>query len=270
MQFKKFRRKQPAYPIESVDNALALIELLRDFGAIRLSDAALQLGISRSTAHRLMAMLVYRGFAEQDSKQRYIPGPSLGVAPAGISWTAELRTRVLPHLQKLNKEIDETVNLMVLAGTQVRFLASVQGSRPLRVGDRQGEVMPASATSAGKAMLAQLDAQSVEDLYAREARINQTPFSQTWFLALANELKTARKMGFALNLEESEAGINALGVVIRDRWNHGIAGISVSIPPSRFREAFELGLPAAVFAARKAIEEELRDFEVEDSEGTQM
>lgn len=128
MQFRRYRRKQPAYPIESVDKALALLELLRDFGTLRLSDVAVELRVSRSTAHRLLAMLVYRGFAEQDASRRYIPGPALGAAPAGMSWTAELRRRVLPQLQQLSGQLDETVNLMVRAGTQVRFLATVQGS----------------------------------------------------------------------------------------------------------------------------------------------
>ncbi|WP_413456414.1 helix-turn-helix domain-containing protein [Glutamicibacter sp. FR1] len=85
-------------------------------------------GIARSTAHRLLAMLVYRGFADQDAAHRYIPGPALGMAPTGMSWTAEHRRRVHPHLQALGHELDETVNLMVRAGTQARFRATVQGA----------------------------------------------------------------------------------------------------------------------------------------------
>lgn len=260
MKFKRYRRKQPAYPIESVDNALALLELLRDFGALRLSDAAMELGISRSTAHRLLAMLVYRGFAEQDAAKRYIPGPALGVAPAGMSWTAQLRRRVLPHLQVLSGELDETVNLMVRAGTQVRFLATIQGSRLLRVGDRQGEVMPAHFASAGKAMLAGLGTPVVRELYMREARINGNEFSESWFAGLEQELLAGSRRGFCVNFEQTEVGANALGVSIKDGAGEVIAGLSVSIPPVRFRGMFEAGLPASVFATRDRIEADLKDF----------
>lgn len=263
MQIKRHRRKQPTYPIESVDNALVLIGLLRDFGSLRLSDVAMELGVSRSTAHRLLAMLVYRGFAEQDAARRYIPGPALGVAPAGMSWTAELRRRVLPRLEELSAELDETVNLMIRAGTQVRFLVTVQGSRPLRVGDRQGEVMPAQTASAGRAMLAQLGSEAVRELYLREAQINKTKFSEAWFLTLEKDLQTARRRGFAVNMEETEVGTNALGVAIRDAHGAVIAGLSVSIPPVRFRAMFEAGLPTAVFAARDLIEADLQDFVTE-------
>ncbi|WCI07745.1 helix-turn-helix domain-containing protein [Arthrobacter sp. OVS8] len=36
-----------------------------------------------STAHRLLAMLVYRGFAVQDENRRYVPGPAMGVGRPG-------------------------------------------------------------------------------------------------------------------------------------------------------------------------------------------
>lgn len=260
MQPKKPRRKPPAYPIESVDNALALIELLRDFGALRLSDAAVELGVSRSTAHRLLAMLVYRGFASQDAAQRYIPGPALGVAPAGMSWTAELRQRVLPQMKVLSAGLDETVNLMVRAGTQVRFLATVQGSRPLRVGDRQGEVMDAHSASAGKVILAQLGEAAVRELYVRESKISQKPLDESWFAGLKQDLLTVRNTGFAVNFEQTEAGTNALGVALCDGVGDVIAGLSVSVPPVRFRQAYDSGLVQAVFESKKNIEADLTDF----------
>ncbi|WP_284978657.1 helix-turn-helix domain-containing protein [Arthrobacter sp. fls2-241-R2A-200] len=52
-------RRKPTYSIEAVDNALQLLQLLRDVGSLRLKDAAAELGVAPSTAHRLLAMLVY-------------------------------------------------------------------------------------------------------------------------------------------------------------------------------------------------------------------
>ena len=53
-------QKRPTYSIEAVDNALQLLQLLRDGGTLRLKDAAEELGVAPSTAHRLLAMLVRR------------------------------------------------------------------------------------------------------------------------------------------------------------------------------------------------------------------
>ncbi|MFD0533119.1 helix-turn-helix domain-containing protein [Actinomadura luteofluorescens] len=66
---------KPPYPLRSVDNALHLLQVLRDQGGLRVSEAAAELGTARSTAHRLLAMLVYRGFAVQDDNHTYLPGP---------------------------------------------------------------------------------------------------------------------------------------------------------------------------------------------------
>lgn len=260
MQKRRIHRKKPAYPVESVDHALALLEMLRDFGRIRLGEAAAGLGVSPSTAHRLLAMLVYRGFAEQDATRGYVPGPSLGVAPAGVSWTAELRRRVQPHLDVLAARLDETVNLMVRAGTEVRFLATVEGTRPLRVGDRQGAVMPAEGASGGKAILAGMDAAKVEQLYRAEARMRGLEFDEAWFGALARELAGIRSTGFAANFEGTEDGVSAFGVAVHDGAGDLVAGLTVAIPPQRFRKVFDAGLAAEVLRARERIEAELADF----------
>ena len=56
-------QNEPAYRLASVDHALQLALALRQDGPLRTVDAARRLGVAPSTAHRLLAMLVYRGFA---------------------------------------------------------------------------------------------------------------------------------------------------------------------------------------------------------------
>ena len=63
--------------LQSVDLSLTLILLLRDQGSLTISGAAEALGVSPSTAHRSMAMLVYRGFATRSESRSYLPGPAL-------------------------------------------------------------------------------------------------------------------------------------------------------------------------------------------------
>jgi hypothetical protein len=74
--------QRPAYAVESIDHTLAALELLTQREAIRLSDLAGELGIGRATAHRLLRMLVYRGFALQRPDRSYAIGPALTRAAA--------------------------------------------------------------------------------------------------------------------------------------------------------------------------------------------
>src|SRR5437899_96074 len=72
------QEKVPTYPIGSVNNALRLLLMFRDHPLIRVSEAGVALGVAPSTAHRLLAMLEYHGFVQQDEETRgYRSGPAL-------------------------------------------------------------------------------------------------------------------------------------------------------------------------------------------------
>jgi len=75
-------KNKPTYSIDSVDHALRLAGLLQQEGPLRVADAAERLGVARSTAHRLLAMLVYRDFAVQMPIGATPPDPSCAIWPA--------------------------------------------------------------------------------------------------------------------------------------------------------------------------------------------
>jgi IclR family transcriptional regulator, acetate operon repressor len=258
VQNTKIQRRKPTYAVDAVDNALQLLQLLRDLGSVRLKDAAEELGVAPSTAHRLLAMLVYRGFAAQDESKRYVPGPALGAAPAGVSWTTELRTIAQPHLELLALRLNETVNLMIRVGTQVRFLSTVEGSGILRVGDRRGTVLPARRASGGKAILAELPQSVLDQLYrSRGAEMAGDAIPPEEYSAFLEELQTVRGNGFAANFEGTEEGISALGAAIRNGAGRVLGAVSVATPAMRFRKVFDAGLLPEVFRAKVELEMDL-------------
>ena len=67
----------PPYAIASVDHALRAAAMLQLEDGLTVSQVAERLGVARSTAHRLLAMLVYRDFAVQDEDRVYRAGPVL-------------------------------------------------------------------------------------------------------------------------------------------------------------------------------------------------
>lgn len=247
--------RKPTYPVEAVDNALRLLQLLRDGGGLRLKDAAAELNVAPSTAHRLLAMLVYRGFAVQDESRMYFPGAAVGAGPSGLGWTRLLRSVAQPHLELLSTRINETVNLMARVGTKVRFLATVEGTHALRVGDRQGSVMPANRASGGKAMLAELDPELVKKLFSGgNAEIAGESISDEDFPAFARELEVVRERGFAANFEGTEEGISALGIALHNGKGDVVGALSVATPVSRFRPLFDQGLVQTMTETRRQLE----------------
>ncbi|MBO9524134.1 MAG: IclR family transcriptional regulator [Nocardioidaceae bacterium] len=257
---KTSQRHRPAYRLNSVDNVLRLIQMLRDQGSFGVSEAAGELQVAPSTAHRLLSMLVYRGFAIQDDTRRYEAGPSLGAPPARLEWTRRLRDVCAPHLELLCTRVDETVNLMVRVGSQVRFLDTVESSKVLRIGDRQGAVLPARLASGGKALLAHLHPSVLERLFRDpRAALTADHLDEETFARFLAALDRVRRQGYALNDQETEEGVVALGVAIAGSSGiQHIAALSVAVPSGRFTPALRKTLVDMAAQARDDIEADLR------------
>lgn len=201
-------------------------------------------------------MLIYRGFAERATGRGYVPGPALDAGPVGQGRIGELRAQAQPLLEELVATVRETVNLVVCVGGEVRFLTTVEGSRPVRVGDRQGAVLPAYRASAGKAMLSMLDQSELERLYHGE-NATARRLTEEDYAALVRELGAVRDRGFAANFEGTEEGVSALGVAVSGPAGEVVCGISMSIPQARFRQVFDAGLVGQALHTAKVREERL-------------
>jgi IclR family acetate operon transcriptional repressor len=242
-------KNKPPYPITSVDHALHLASVLQQEGPMRVTDAAERLGVSPSTAHRLLAMLVYRDFAEQTPERSYRAGRVLRPAEMSEAPVALLRRVALPRLQRLVDQTQESANVMVLAGTEVRFIATVECEQILRVGDRAGRSLPAHQASGGKAILAALPPDRVTAMYDG---VDGVELRQ-----LERELALIRKCGFAINDQLTETGLTAVGMLIREPSGDPEAGLSLAIPTARFdREKLPTWI-GAMSAAVARIENDL-------------
>jgi IclR family transcriptional regulator, acetate operon repressor len=249
--------KNPAnYPLNSVDHALQLAVVLQVEGPLRVSEAAERLGVARSTAHRLLAMLVYRDFAVQQADRRYAAGPVLSLGAGSQSRTASLRSIAMPHLAELAGRVNESCNLQILAGNHIRFIGSVECTQALRVGNREGMVLPAHLASGGKIMLADLPPERLSTLYS-EDKWTGSQVSRPNLTTLRRELRTIRARGFAINAGKTEAGVTAVGRAVHGEDGRVEAAISVSMPSSRFSATRLPDLVSALALTARDIEQEM-------------
>ncbi|SCL20128.1 transcriptional regulator, IclR family [Micromonospora rhizosphaerae] len=223
----------PPYAIESVDKALRLLLLMRHRGTVRVTDVSDELGVARSTAHRLLMTLAHHGFVAQDTVSRsYRVGRvmvEIGLAAVG---ELDVRRKARQHMEKLAAELRETVNLLVLEGAEVHFIDGVESDRTLRVTARTGLLVPAHATAGGKALLAELSASELEALYPNGLD-RMTERTLTDINLLRDELAEVRRLGYAINRGEREHGVHAVAVCIRDHAGRAVAALATSVPAPR-------------------------------------
>jgi IclR family acetate operon transcriptional repressor len=250
--------KPPAYPIESVDNALQLLLLFRQQSTLRVADASRTLGVAPSTAHRLISMLQYHGFVEQDPRSKvYRAGAALAQIGLAVVRAMDVRAIARPVMERLNSDLGETIHLAVLDRNEVIFLDSVESRHIVRVGSRVGMRLPAHMTALGKVLLASLPSERLAELYPEEQLQGGARASVVNRRALFKSLKQIARDGHAVSVGEVESDVAAVAALIVTPSGQVTAAMSVAVPVSRFSEKFAARAVPRLVAAVAEISEQL-------------
>ena len=256
---KEVAPKPPTYPIESVDNALQLLLMFREHATVRVADAGRILGVAPSTAHRLMSMLQYHGFVTQDPRTKaYRAGSAL--AEIGLAVVRDMNVRVVarPVMERLSREVGETVHLAVLVDrTEVLFIDSVESQHIVRVGSRVGMRLPAHLTALGKVLLASLPEDRLAELYPEERLPRGTRSTEIKKSSFLRSLKQIARDGHAISVGEIESDVAAIAVPIQTSAGQVAAALSVAAPASRFSDRFAASTIPVLAAAATEISEQL-------------
>jgi IclR family acetate operon transcriptional repressor len=143
-----------------------------------------------------------------------------------------VRAHIRPFLEQLVAELGETAHLIVREGINCRFAESVEGTHALRTTARVGISYPVYSTSGGKALLAELDETELHELIPDERGYGHFATRAELF----DELEEIRRLGYARNRGESEAGIAAVGMVQRSSSGRIVGALAVSAPETRMTE----------------------------------
>jgi DNA-binding IclR family transcriptional regulator len=230
------RSRDPAEggALSSADNVLRLLLLFRRGRPIRVLDAAAELGVAPSTAHRLLATLQKRGFVQQDRRTRaYLIGDILLDIIRSTPQSWELEALATPILREVVSRLRETCHIAVLQGPTVAYVAGIESTETLRTGLHIGMTFPANATAAGKILLAYLPPNELRTLYSHEELVRLRKSTIGSWSALWSEVQLARRRGFATNIEESEVGVHAVSVPIGADSLRPYAAIVLTAPSSR-------------------------------------
>jgi len=241
--------------MQVVTRAAAVLGALAEPGGGRsLGQLAERTGLPKTTVHRICTALESVGYVQVDAGtgQRELGPALLRLAVIG---RRDLRTVLEPHLARLSRDLNETVDLAVLDGSSVLFVAQHPApERELMAIARVGYRFPASSMARGKVLLARMpDAELRRLLPARlEPTIDGRVKTRDEFL---RELAEVRLTGLGYEREELRHGICAVAVAVVDVDGRA-ASVAVPMPASRFTQS-EREVAAALLRLRDAVLVEL-------------
>jgi len=215
-----------------VNATLRILDLLAARGPVGLADLARELGVAKSTAHRVCAVLVERAWAVRDADGRYHLGVRalrLGSVATELPIVVAFRTVAADFLSAL----DETIALAVLDGDESLYIAIEETSQPVRYITHVGSKTPAFASASGRVVLANLPPGMVEALFAGRPLITPTGRRLGGMAELGAILDDVRRNGYAENWEETARGLYASSVPIVNDAGTTLAALTTLVPLSR-------------------------------------
>jgi IclR family transcriptional regulator, KDG regulon repressor len=231
--------------------ALELLARAEDEGdrGLGVVDAARRLGVDKSQASRTLRALAEHGLAERDPVSRaYRLGPRVFAYAALVSERRLLRTAP-PVLQALVDALGERAHLTVLDGPAVLTLLSHSPPHAVQAAGWAGRTVPAYCSAAGRALLADHDAEALLALLGDVDLVPLGPNTVASLAELSARVRDAAERGYAVADEELEPGLSAVAAPVRRFDGRVVAALNVSGPSFRFRERLDEAGEAVMRAA---------------------
>jgi DNA-binding IclR family transcriptional regulator len=220
--------------LSSVAAAIALLKAFsEDEVDIGVSTLAKRLGMAKSTVHRLATTLVSEGMLEQNPENgKYRLGIALFGLGALVRRRMDVSTEAKPYLFDLRETTGETVHLAILERTDIMYVYNLESTQAIRMRSDIGVRKPAYCTAEGLAMLAFQPESLVDDIVAcglrpRTAKTNTDP------QRLREVLAAVRERGYAIEDEESEAGMRCVAAPVRNATRDVVGAVGIAGPVQR-------------------------------------
>ncbi|MCP4877037.1 MAG: IclR family transcriptional regulator [Gammaproteobacteria bacterium] len=212
-----------------------------------------QSGLARSSAHRILAILISENLIEYDKANRiYRYGPRLNRWARGAWMRIDLHENSANEMEALSNATKMNSELSVLDGDSVLYLRTMNVF-PVSHASHPGDHAPLHCTAAGKVLLAFMPQQQREDMIARLRFERLTEHTILDPLVLAQELDAIRAQGYGLSLQEEFFPVIGIAAPVKDLHGEVIASLSLWTLTDRIDRAEAETLASAVMASAERI-----------------
>jgi IclR family acetate operon transcriptional repressor len=237
-----------------VIKAVQVIAWMSDSGeqSWGIRQAARELGVPPSTAHRTFAMLENAGVLTSDDEGRYSFTLEFIRMASRIALDVPLRRAALPHMQALVERTNETAYLGLYGEDrgQIMYIECIEAAHPVRYVLPTYEWMPLYAGAGGEGVLAFLPEEEIDEILATTDLKPLTDQTLTDVAELKRELDDIRSQGYAMTVGRLIAGAAGVSAPVYGPNDRVIGVIVLALPDVRFgdRSADDLGADVAACA----------------------
>ncbi len=216
--------------VQSLDRTFDILEILsNEQHGLTLVQVSQRLNLPKSTAHRLLGVLIQRYFVQKNEEtNRYRLGPGLIALCSHYLNNLELKTESSPFMADLSQKTGNTVFLAIRRDDKMVYIDSAEQVNSLRKYSIIGQQKPLYCTSLGKGLLMGLSDDEIRELHKNEKFEKFGPNTITNIDSLIQDIRESKRRGWALDNQEAEPDINCVSAPVRDYRGMVIASISTT------------------------------------------
>lgn len=213
----------------ALDRALAILDFLAEVRSATPSEVATELGLTRSTAYRMLERLRRKGYIDDAGTEGYWRlGPAVARMALSVIETSDIARASPPFLRILVHQARESIGLGIPRGQDMVFISRDAGPQAVTVNVEVGARRPMHCTAVGKAYLAALEPPERKALISTMRFAPKTPNTLTSASALERDIRATIERGYALDLMEFDLASSCCGAPIFDHTGRPVGAISIS------------------------------------------
>jgi IclR family transcriptional regulator, KDG regulon repressor len=221
--------------VQSLERALTLLNKLSEYpDGIQITRLSEQVGLTKSTIHRLLATLSSMNYVVKDEEtDKYKLGLQVLFLSRNLLNNSDIVAVSKPFLEKLSQEVNETVHLCIEDRGEVVYIDKIESTQTIRMYSRVGSRAPMYCTGVGKILLSDKNPDVFEEIVSKINFIPKTPSTITSKEQFIEEIEKVKSQGYALDNAENEIVLRCIAAPIFDHKGKIIASFSISGPSNR-------------------------------------